>query len=138
VSVEARLCEIDCGAADGLSVRAVQERYPREWARNLEEVDPDFRWPGGESYRELRARSLCAVRDIAAAHRGQRVVVVTHAGVISQLLGWLAGHSAARWSPLRPRNGSVTELAWCDHHAPRAISIDLLPAERALAAAAIA
>jgi broad specificity phosphatase PhoE len=39
---------------------------------------------------------------------------VTHAGVISQIVGALHGTSAARWELWRPRNGSVTEVRWQD------------------------
>lgn len=121
------LREINCGDADGLTIAAVQQRYPSEWARNLAQDDPDFRWPGGESYRELRARCWAALQAIAARHRGARVVAVTHAGVISQVLGRITGESEARWGAMRPRNASLTELAWDDGGA-RVISFDVVPA----------
>jgi alpha-ribazole phosphatase/probable phosphoglycerate mutase len=38
--------------------------------------------------------------------------VVTHAGVISQLLGFLQGIRAAAWEPFRPDNASLTKLEW--------------------------
>lgn len=108
--MEPDLREINCGKAEGLSLTEVQKRYPEHWAQNLEQLDTEFRWPDGESYRELRARSVVALRRIATAHSEECVVIVTHAGVISQLVGWLYGLSAARWEPFRPRNGSITEL----------------------------
>ena len=46
-----------------------------------------------------------------AAHPGQRVWVVTHAGVISQLL-CSSGISAASWEVFRPGNASITEVSW--------------------------
>ncbi|MFO7178604.1 MAG: histidine phosphatase family protein, partial [Pseudomonadota bacterium] len=110
--VEPSLCEIDCGDADGLPLSEVQRRYPEAWARNLSQNDPDFRWPSGESYREFRARVLAGTRRIAAAHRGERVLVVTHAGVVSQLIGFHFGVGPERWELFRPRNCSITELAW--------------------------
>lgn len=108
--VDADLREIHCGDADGLPLEEVQRRYPDHWRRNLEQRDPEFRWPGGECYLELRQRALAAVWRIARAHPGRRVAVVTHAGVISQVLGAIHGVSAARWEAFRARNGSITEL----------------------------
>lgn len=108
------LREIDCGEVDGLPLRSVQACHPVEWARNLAQSDPDFRWPGGESYREFRARILEGVRAIAERHRGQRVMIVTHAGVISQIIGWTRGQSPACWERFRPRNTSITELSWAN------------------------
>lgn len=127
--LEAGLREINCGAADGLTLAEVKARYPRAWAANLAQDDADFRWPGGESYRELRARAWCALHAIAVRHPGARIAVVTHAGVITQVLGRIAGESAARWEAMRPRNASVTELLWADP--PRLVRFDAVPPERA-------
>jgi broad specificity phosphatase PhoE len=126
--VEPGLSEIDCGEADGLPMTAVMERYPQAWARNLAQADAECRWPGGESYREFRERSLGTIRRIAERHGGERVIVVTHAGLISQVLGWLQGENPARWSQFRPRNGSVTELEWRRATA-RLVHFDEVPAQ---------
>jgi alpha-ribazole phosphatase/probable phosphoglycerate mutase len=112
VRLEPGLREIHCGEVDGWTVEEVRRRYPDLWAANLRQDDEGFRWPGGETYRELRERSLGALRRIAAAHPGERVLVVTHAGVISQVLGCLRGINPARWECYRPGNCSLTELDW--------------------------
>ncbi len=106
------LREIGCGAVDGWPLSLVKRRYPTLWATNLAQRDPAFRWPGGESCRTFRARAVRVVERIAAAHPGERVLVVTHTGVITQLLGALAGTSAARWDAFRVGNASITELRW--------------------------
>lgn len=106
------LKEINCGAADGRSVRDVQRELPQIWAANLRQDDETFRWPGGESYREFRNRCVDAIRGIVRAHPDGRVAIVTHAGVISQFLGHLHGLSAAQWEPFRPGPSSVTQVIW--------------------------
>ena len=123
---EPDLREISCGDLDGISLAAVQRRFPELWQRNLSQSDSDFRWPGGESYREFRQRALACVALIATGHSGQRVVLVTHAGVISQVLGAMHGASAACWELWRPRNGSVTTLRW-HHDRGTLVSFDRLP-----------
>jgi alpha-ribazole phosphatase/probable phosphoglycerate mutase len=107
-----QLKEIHCGELEGQLLEQVEQKYQAHWAANLLQRDPEFRWPGGESYREFRARCLTAVAQIAAGHSGQRVAVVTHAGVISQLIGHLHGMSPARWDRFRPGTASVTDLEW--------------------------
>jgi hypothetical protein len=47
--------------ADSAGARAVSD----EWANNSKQADPNFRWPGGESYREFRERILRTTEDIA-------------------------------------------------------------------------
>lgn len=106
------LREINCGAVDGQPVGEVKRKYPELWATNERQDDPEFRWPGGESYREFRQRCTEAVARIAAEHAGGHVVVVTHAGVIGQIVGAFHGLVPARWSAYRVRNCSVTELLW--------------------------
>jgi alpha-ribazole phosphatase/probable phosphoglycerate mutase len=106
------LQEIDCGLLDGLPLTEVKRRLPRHWAANLRQDDDRFRWPGGETYREFRARSLSAIRRLAQAHRGQTIAIVTHAGVISQIIGALEGLSPAAWEQFRPGNTGITRLTW--------------------------
>lgn len=110
--VEGGLREICCGDVDGQSVAHVQSAQAELWRRNGEERWEDFRWPGGESYREFRARCLWTLRSLAARHPGGRVLVVTHAGFISQVFGWINGVSCARWSAYRPANAAVSRLIW--------------------------
>lgn len=112
VRLEPGLREIFCGRVDGRSVEHVRAQHADAWSRNAEERHEDFRWPGGESYREYRARCLRTVRWIAARHRCERVLLVTHAGFISQVLGWATGLGCARWSAYRPANASVSRVEW--------------------------
>lgn len=110
--LEKDLREINCGEVEGVPVSQVQASHPKVWDANLRRDDPDFRWPGGESYHELRKRSLEAIIRIASRHAGQRVLVVTHCGLITQILGAIHGISAARWDQFRPGTASVTEIHW--------------------------
>jgi alpha-ribazole phosphatase/probable phosphoglycerate mutase len=106
------LREIDCGMVDGYPIDQVRVDHPELWAANLRQDDPRFRWPGGESYAEFRRRCVAAVDNLARCHAGERILIVTHAGVISQLVGAIHGISPARWAPFRPGNCSVTSIAW--------------------------
>lgn len=106
------LREINCGEVDGVPLAQVKQTHPSWWEKNLRQEDPDFRWPGGESYREMRERCLNAIRTLAAAHEGERVIVVTHAGVITQLLGAIHHVSPAQWEVFRAENTSLSTLQW--------------------------
>lgn len=111
------LMEQDCGVVDGAPIGEVKRRFPEAWEASMRQDDDDFRWPEGESYAEVRRRALAGMRWIATRHPGQRVIAVTHAGVISQIVGYLAGTPAARWECHRPGNCSVTEIAWANGQA---------------------
>jgi broad specificity phosphatase PhoE len=108
------LKEIHCGVVEGLSLERVQAGYRDYWQRNLLQTDEGFRWPGGETYRRFRIRVLRAVDAIARSHRGARVLIITHAGVVNEILGTIHGQSAARWENFRPRNASLTTVWWAE------------------------
>lgn len=123
VQCVADLKEINCGEVDGVPIVLVKRSHAALWERNLQQEDDDFRWPGGESYRELRERSFRAIREIAATHEGERVAVVTHCGVITQILGALHGHRPAHWEVFRVQNTSLTVLRWAEPQ-PELVTFD--------------
>lgn len=131
------LREICCGEVDGWLIADVARRLPELWRRNLAQDDADFCWPGGESYRKFRQRVLRALRGIAARHRGARVLVTTHAGVVAQVVGQVKGVSPARWERYRPANCSVTTIELEDDGTVRLIELDrrIVPAVRPAAGA---
>jgi probable phosphoglycerate mutase len=120
---EPRLRERTFGVFEGLTYAEMAQRHPAEHAR-FELRDPDYAVPGGESPRQFFERSLACLEDIAAAHAGESVVVVTHGLVLDTL------HRAARKMPLDAKreapllNASLntfarnaqgwTEIAWGD------------------------
>ena len=95
-----------------MPLREVQRRFPDLWEANLRQDDPKFRWPGGESYIAFRRRCIDTLHRIVTAHRGGSVALITHAGVISQVIGFLFGTGPAEWERFRAGNTAVTELVW--------------------------
>ena len=112
--------EIHCGELEGRPLDELARERPDLVSRNEAQTDDDFAWPGGESYRQLRARVVAAFSEIAARHPAQCVAVVTHAGVIAQVLGILKGRPAAAWEPDRPPPLTMTEVIW-GNGAPSAV-----------------
>jgi broad specificity phosphatase PhoE len=110
--VETALSEIHCGRLDGICIKEIEREHPDLWARNRAQNDDDFTWPGGESYRQFRQRALAALHAIAQRHPHQRVAIVTHAGVITQVIGAIHGRPAAAWAHHRADPFSATEMLW--------------------------
>ena len=72
------------------------------------------------TYAQFRARVLAGLRATGIAHAGERVAVVTHAGVISQVLGAIKGRPACVWEADRPEPLSATDVA-CQDGVPIAV-----------------
>lgn len=81
---DARLRERNLGVFQGLTPTEVRERFPDEQAR-LVSGDPDYVIPGGESARQRYDLAVECAEEVAARHPGERVLLVTHGGVLSAL-----------------------------------------------------
>ncbi len=83
LATDCAFCELHPGEADGLDWATYTERYgDPDW-----NADPDVPLaPGAESWSAFVERASGAVAAAAAAHPGQLVVIVCHAGVIEATL----------------------------------------------------
>ena len=83
--VDAAFRELDVGRWSGLTREQI-EANDAELLAAFDTGDPAVRPGGGETRGELRQRARECVALIAHAHRGERVVVVTHLGFIRAVL----------------------------------------------------
>jgi len=85
------LHEIAFGSWEGLTPSEIRRRHPEQWQAVYEEGRDEPRGTTGETFAGARARLGAALEQIAAAHRGGRVAVVTHGGVIRSYVGGVVG-----------------------------------------------
>jgi probable phosphoglycerate mutase len=85
VETDIRLRELDVGAWTGLTRSEIEARDP-ELLTAFESGEPTIRAGGGETRLEIRRRARALVGHVAERHAGQRLIVVTHLGVIRALL----------------------------------------------------
>jgi probable phosphoglycerate mutase len=78
---DSRLRERHYGDLAGLTWQGLREQHPA-WHARFAARDVDFVPPGGESLQQFRDRVLPALGDIVLRHLGERVVVITHGGVV--------------------------------------------------------
>lgn len=70
------LREINYGRVSKKSKSWVEKHVPQH------KKDPDFVYPGGESFTTMQRRSVGFMNTLAAEHAGDTLLVVVHAGVI--------------------------------------------------------
>jgi broad specificity phosphatase PhoE len=105
IRLDARMREVDVGEWSGLTMPEIEQRYPEGLRRRRE---GGTGWEHGESYSAMGDRVVAALRAIAEAHPGGRVLVVTHGGPMSST--WLAGGGTrADWP--RTSNCDLDEIA---------------------------
>jgi 2,3-bisphosphoglycerate-dependent phosphoglycerate mutase len=120
---ESGLREQSFGRVDGMRVDDIQRDHPDAWAGWLR-FEEDFAMPEGESTRAFHGRVMEAVQRVVAAHQKQRVVVVTHGGVLDMIyrtarsLGLSGPRQSeipnAGFNRIRVRDGGIDILDWAD------------------------
>ncbi len=98
--VDVRLRELDIGCWNGLRRDEIEARWPEELAA-FDAGDRDAPAGGAESLRDLEVRIHAALDDLAERHRGRRLIVVAHGGVLAAATGEF-GHD----------NAEVARLDW--------------------------
>lgn len=105
------LAEINVGHAAGMTFDDWAARDPQAADRWREE-GLDFVWPGGESGRQLAARTAAEIDRIISVHRLDRgaVVVVSHGGALAWTIAHLLREPRDRWPDHQLLNCSLTEI----------------------------
>ena len=102
ISCRDDLREVDVGSWSGRSRDELEAAAPEQVARWL---DGDKGWEGGESYEQMADRVVAAVTEIAAAHPGEHVLVVTHGGCVRAVHAHALGltfHAHRSTAPVEP------------------------------------
>ncbi len=109
VSLDGALMDCDCGDWTGMSLAALR-RKP-EW-RVVTQTPSGFRFPNGESFRELENRVGEVVERLVEKHEGEVVVVVTHADPIKVALCRAVGSPLDLFDRFAVRPSSTTVIAY--------------------------
>lgn len=104
------LREVDVGSWQGLTRAEIEERFPEQFARWLHYEEG---WEDGETYEEMGRRVIAGLFGLAAAHEGERILVVTHGGPVRAAHALAGGitHSEARRRGPVVANAFVAEFA---------------------------
>jgi broad specificity phosphatase PhoE len=95
---------------DGLQFEA----YPAELRSALLDTPATVRFPGGESYGDLRARVVAVLGDIVSRHDGETAAVISHAGAIRAALATWLGVPAEASFRIDQRLAGVNVVDWID------------------------
>ena len=108
-----RLRETDYGELDGEDLLTLHQRDPTLWDRWLAEPGTT-RFPGGETFDEVMARTVAGVEAARLEAPDGLVVVVTHGGIIRSYVAWVLGASAHGVGRLRIDKLCGVELRFWD------------------------
>ncbi|MDZ7678416.1 MAG: MSMEG_4193 family putative phosphomutase [Acidimicrobiales bacterium] len=101
------LLECDFGDWTGRDLKDLA-KLP-EW-KTVQQAPSRFRFPGGESFAEMQLRVTTTVQRLAGLHRGETVVVVSHADPIKAVVNEATGAHLDAFQRLVVSPCSVTAL----------------------------
>lgn len=84
------LREIKFGDWEGLTYRAINDRWPEEMSRLYTHAS-EVVVPGGESFSQLKERASDAIDQLVQKHSDETFVVVAHGGTIRAILCAILG-----------------------------------------------
>jgi alpha-ribazole phosphatase len=111
IQVDTRLREIHQGEFQGLLVSEIAERFAvvmQQWHASPATAHA----PGGETVVQVSARVAAAADDIARAHPGERVLVVSHGMALATLIARVRGVPYERVYTLIPENATPVIIEW--------------------------
>jgi broad specificity phosphatase PhoE len=109
--VDERLRELDFGELEGRTFDEIALERPELYRRWMEEPTR-VRFPGGESFDDLRTRACAALADIRAEHEGDVAAVVTHGGIVRAGLAEALGLPSERIFALDVGYCRISVIDW--------------------------
>ena len=103
------LLECDFGDWTGHSLATLRRR--REW-QTVQHAPSAFRFPNGESFAEMQRRIWTTIEDLAARHRGQTILCVSHADPIKAAVTYAQGVPLDLFQRTVISPGSISALAF--------------------------
>ena len=112
---DASLRERCFGAFEGLLYDELEAHFPQAYAQ-WQARDPHARYPDGErraeTFAEFAQRAVDAVSRIAEMHRGKRIVVVSHGGVLDAVYRAAHGMDITAPRTFDVLNASINHVRW--------------------------
>ena len=114
-NISSGLREMNFGKWEGLTWKEVELQFPDD-ARAWIKLFPHHRPPGGESFRELQARAVEQLEQLARHAEPGCTLVVTHAGLIRTAVAWVLGVPDERVSRIGQNHCALTLLEKLGNH----------------------
>lgn len=103
-----RLAEFSFGDLEGWSERDALDAHPHLRPLIQGQAHPDEEWPNGESGTSFVARIFDGFGDVVADHPHERVVMVTHGGVLGSFAASLFEEAPTSFFPYLVHNCSIS------------------------------
>lgn len=94
--------ELYFGNWENASVLMLKEKFHDEFTIGWRQNFGTFTAPEGESVVEMAQRMADGIKRIAKEHRGENILLTSHAAAIRALWGKISGHTPSEWADAYP------------------------------------
>jgi len=101
------------GVFQGADWPKIKKFFPTQY-KYYRNDSKNYKIPNGESYNQVTKRTMDSLVDIIENHKNQKVVIVTHGGVISPLIRDLLSIPYETHRKFTISNTSITKLVYSD------------------------
>ena len=113
IVLEEDLREMNMGIYQGLTKEEMLIKYPKEM-RLFEELGQGYTLPGAENILVKDKRVKRVMKKIALRHVGEKVVVVSHGGILTSFFEFVLGMSPGSTWRFQRFNGSYNSFSFSD------------------------
>lgn len=106
IHLDPRLRERNMGIFQGLTVTEMREKYPLE-RFEFEKRNSDYVVPNGESANQRTERIVRCLTEIGIKHSGEKVLCVTHGGILMGFFQYVLGLSPLSMGHFKRHNAAV-------------------------------
>ncbi|MBK1809097.1 histidine phosphatase family protein [Clostridium sp. YIM B02505] len=121
---EFNLREINFGDWEGLTLSEIKETYSEEFLRWRQDELLGPICGGEQSIKAASDRAQKAILKIVQEHKGSRIVIVAHGGIIKAALIGLFEWKMNMYHKFNLGNTSINEITFNDNLEPRMVSIN--------------
>ena len=107
VEIDSRIRERNYGLLEGLTVAEIKAKHS-EILDKLDQNDPDYVIPKGESHRQHYERNASFFNDLLNRRAGTRIALIIHGGVLDSIFRYVAGLPLDRPRCFTTHNAGLT------------------------------
>ena len=111
LKIDKRLREKNLGIFEGLTSDEAMDKYPEAF-RLFKTAGSEYIIKNGESTKQLLERTFEFIEEIRNIHKNERVIIVTHGGVVRVLIKHTLGISLDSATCFQIRNTGIFHLFW--------------------------
>ena len=114
INTNAAFRELYFGNWENASVLMLKEKFNEQFMIGWRQNFGTFTAPDGESVVEMADRMVAGLKNIASKHKGQTILVTSHAAAIRALWGKISGFKPSEWADAFPfpTNASYSVLEY--------------------------